>query len=377
LKINKCFEGDMMLNDNEQKLLSALENNPYISQIALAHFMGLSRSATANMISGLQEKGYILGKPYVLRKKDYLTCVGASIVDHGFSLIEDMILSTSNPVESSYSFGGVARNIAENLARLDQDVSMMSVVGKDSYGDELLSFSRRMMNTMAIDQIDGAQTGSYYSVIDKSGNMVVGFADMAINKSMNRTWIIEHKKHLNMGKWIISDMNISVDAMEALLDFSNEENKLLAIVGVSGPKMKNLPKVLKGLELIIVNVDETQAYFNTDSTDLTKLADLWYDKGIRNVVVTAGSKGCIYRNSKERNLYKAFSVKKDLIKDVTGAGDAFSAAVIYGLVNGESLKESVSYGTASASLTIQSDKSVYPELSIRKIIKEISKNEEL
>jgi sugar/nucleoside kinase (ribokinase family) len=207
--------------------------------------------------------------------------------------------------------------------------------------------------------------------------MVVGFADMAINKSMNRTWIIEHKKHLNMGKWIISDMNISVDAMEALLDFSNEENKLLAIVGVSGPKMKNLPKVLKGLELIIVNVDETQAYFNTDSTDLTKLADLWYDKGIRNVVVTAGSKGCIYRNSKERNLYKAFSVKKDLIKDVTGAGDAFSAAVIYGLVNGESLKESVSYGTASASLTIQSDKSVYPELSIRKIIKEISKNEEL
>jgi sugar/nucleoside kinase (ribokinase family) len=180
-----------------------------------------------------------------------------------------------------------------------------------------------------------------------------------------------------MGKWIISDMNISVDAMEALLDFSNEENKLLAIVGVSGPKMKNLPKVLKGLELIIVNVDETQAYFNTDSTDLTKLADLWYDKGIKNVVVTAGSKGCIYRNSKEHNLYKAFSVKKELIKDVTGAGDAFSAAVIYGLVNGKSLKESVSYGTASASLTIQSDKSVYPDLSIRKIIKEISKNEEL
>jgi fructose-1-phosphate kinase PfkB-like protein len=47
------------------------------------------------------------------------------------------------------------------------------------------------------------------------------------------------------------------------------------------------------------------------------------------------------------------------------------------LVNGKSLTESVSYGTASASLTIQSDKSVYPELSIRKIIKEISKNEEL
>ena len=371
------FKGDMMLNENEQKLLSALENNPYISQVELAKLMGLSRSATANIISGLQDKGYILGKPYVLRQKDYITCVGASIIDHGFSLIEEMVMSTSNPVESTYSFGGVARNIAENLVRLDQDVSMMSIVGQDSYGDELLSFSRRMMNTMAIDQIEGAQTGSYYSVIDKSGNMVVGFADMAITKKMNRTWIIEHKKHLNMGKWIIADMNVSVDAIEALLDFSNEEGKLLVIVGVSGPKMKNLPKVLDGLELIIVNVDETQAYFNTDSTDLTKLADLWYGQGIKNVVVTAGSKGCIYRNTKEHKIQKAFNVKKELIKDVTGAGDAFSAAVIYGLVNGKSLEESVSYGTASASLTIQSDKSVYPDLSIRKIIKEINRNEEL
>ena len=49
---------------------------------------------------------------------------------------------TSNPGHIRTSFGGVARNVAENLARLDQPVTLLSVVGRDSAGDDLLQMRR-------------------------------------------------------------------------------------------------------------------------------------------------------------------------------------------------------------------------------------------
>jgi sugar/nucleoside kinase (ribokinase family)/DNA-binding CsgD family transcriptional regulator len=367
----------MKLNDNEHKVLLILKEDPYISQKKLADLLNLSRPAVANLISGLQDKGYILGKPYVLREERYITCIGGANYDRTFKLEDDLILGTSNPVLSQTSFGGVIRNVAENLARLDQNVSLMSIVGNDTLGQELIAKQKKLMEVFATDYLDHETTGSYYSIIDQKGNMTVGFADMSINQHMSRSWILEHKRHIHLSSYIVTDLNVSKDAIESLLEVSKSEKIPLAIVGVSGPKMKHLPEDLDGLDLLICNLDEAQAYFKTKEDDPKILLQKFLEKNISKVVITVGTKGSYYGTKNQINHQNAYMIPDHEVVDVTGAGDAFSSALIYGLVTNHSFDESIRYAAINSSLTIQSNHSVNPKLSINLIKKELKKYENI
>ena len=207
--------------------------------------------------------------------------------------------------------------------------------------------------------------------------MNVGFADMDINKNMTGKWILRHKDDLSMGSWIIADTNITKDAIESLITYSLTENKKLAIIGVSGPKMKNVPKDLKGVEILICNLDESQAFFQTKENNLKKLIKLWLNTGVKNIIITNGKDGSMFSDGKEIKHQPAIIIKDELVVDVTGAGDSFSGAVLHGLISNKSLASSVLYGTISASKTIQSKYAVNPELSVSLIKKELKKHENL
>ncbi|MDX9692226.1 MAG: PfkB family carbohydrate kinase [Acholeplasmataceae bacterium] len=367
----------MKLNENEKKVLAILKEDPYVSQQFIADQLQLSRPAIANLISGLQDKGYILGKPYMLKTEAYITCIGGANLDYTFRLEDPFTLGTSNPVQSSISYGGVIRNVADNLSRLNHKVSLMTVLGDDLSGEDLLSYSRKTMEVFACDKIKNETTGSYYAVIDKNGNMNVGLADMSINRHMNRSWILEHKRHLNMSDWLIADTNISKDGLEALIEYAALEHKKLAIIGVSGPKMKHVPDHIKGVEIIICNLDESQSYFKTDEQNLDALIQMWIKKDIKKVIITNGKNGSIYYDGSQIGYQKAYIVNEDRVVDVTGAGDAFSSAVLHGLIKGETLAQSIKYGAINSSLTIQSSYAVNPNISINLIKKELKKYENI
>lgn len=365
----------MKLNENEKKVLEILKKDPYVSQQFMADQLQLSRPAIANLISGLQEKGYILGKPYVLKTEDFVTCIGGTNLDYTFRLDGPLILGTSNPVVSYTSYGGVIRNVADNLTRLNHVVSLMSVIGDDRAGEELLQYAQKTMEVFACDKIKNESTGGYYAVIEPKGNMTVGLANMSINHHMNRNWILEHKRHLNLSHWLIADTNMMKDAVEALIEYALSENKKLALIGVSGPKMKHVPNELTGIEILICNLDESQSFFNTDESNPEKLIKMWLTKGLKKVIITQGKEGSTYFDGKEIKHQRAYVVPENLVVDVTGAGDAFSAAVLHGLILGESLEQSIKYGAISSSLTIQTKFAVNPKLSMNLLKKELKKYE--
>lgn len=367
----------MGINENEKKILEILEENPFVNQKYIAEKLSLSRSAIANLISGLQDKGYILGKPYLLRKEDYITCVGSANLDQTFKLETEMILGTSNPVNSSITYGGVARNIAENLSRLNHQVSLMTLVGEDNVGNDLINTSKQLMKVIATEKISNENTGSYTSIIGKEGEMIVGYANMSINNNMNRDWILRHKQHLNSSSWIIADTNMKKGALETLIEFSRTENKNLAIIGVSVPKMKNIPEDLDEVDIIICNLDESQSYFDSTNNNLDNLIHMWLDKGVKKIVITLGEKGCIYADKESKKHQKANKITKQKVIDVTGAGDAFSSALLHGIIAGKSFEESIKLGTISAALTIQVKETVNPKLSVNLLNKELDKIENI
>lgn len=309
------------------------------------------------------------------KTNNLITCVGSANYDYTFNLSDDLVLGTSNPINIKTSLGGVIRNIAENLSYLGNNVSLMSVVGDDVDGKKLLLESSKIMNVYACDQISGESTGGYYAVINKKGHMEIGFANMKINDHMDSFWIKKHHEHLMQSSWIIADMNMKKNALESLVSFSRKENKKLAIIGVSSPKMKNCPDDLKGVDIIIVNRDESNTYFETKANGLEKLSELWLKKGIEKIVVTDSINGFCFGESNNIEKMPAIIVEDDKIIDVTGAGDSFSAALISGLIEGKTFKKSLLQASVAASLTIQVDKTVNPNLSKEYLEKETSKHE--
>ena len=58
-------------------------------------------------------------------------CIGGAAVDRKYRAAERLIPETSNPARGVTAFGGVARNVAENLANLGVPVAIVSAVGDD------------------------------------------------------------------------------------------------------------------------------------------------------------------------------------------------------------------------------------------------------
>ena len=130
------------MTNREKEILELIRKNPMISQKELADRIGITRSSVAVHISNLLKKGYVVGKGYILRDQPYISIVGGTNIDiQGFPN-NDLILKDSNPGEVKISFGGVGRNIGENLVKLGIETKLISAVGDDVYGRKILEESR-------------------------------------------------------------------------------------------------------------------------------------------------------------------------------------------------------------------------------------------
>jgi len=107
--------------------------------------------------------------------------IGSAGIDLVGRLESDLKPATSNPALIRCSYGGVARNLAENLARLGQSVSLISVVGKDVGGDDILEYtSNTGVDVSAVLQCENYPTGNYMGVVDENGVLQFAIDDMRL-----------------------------------------------------------------------------------------------------------------------------------------------------------------------------------------------------
>ena len=125
------------MTQRERQLLEWIRENPMISQQELADKAGITRSSAAVHISSLMKKGYIAGRGYLLRTDPYIVVVGGVNMDIGAVSHAPLVARDSNPGRVTTSLGGVGRNIAHNLCLLGEQVSMVTVLGQDSFAQSV------------------------------------------------------------------------------------------------------------------------------------------------------------------------------------------------------------------------------------------------
>jgi pseudouridine kinase len=351
-------------HSKKQQLLELIRANPFISQQELAAALSLSRPAVANHIAGLIRERKLLGRAYVLPDRRPVTCIGAANLDRKLRSLAGIALHTSNPASQSESFGGVARNIADNLARLGTAVALLTATGKDSSGAALLAHAQSLgIDTGGTLQLDGSSSGTYTAVLDQDGEMVVALADMALYDRLDPAFVDSRAARIAASALVVADLNLPLETVDAVIAQARRLDAPLVLVAVSEPKMVRLPRDLSGVRLLILNRGELAARVGRELAGEAELDAAVREvraQGARDLIVTRGAEGVVFTRGERVVRLRAEAAE---VVDVTGAGDAFAAAVCWSLVqDGEDLELACRRGLRLSTLTIGVAETVHPKL---------------
>lgn len=291
-----------------------------------------------------------------------IACFGAVNLDRTARCLGELVLRTSNPVTVRQAAGGVARNVATNLAHLGQRVALTSAIGADAGGEELI----RLLNADGIDTAktirrSNAATASYTAVLDRDGELLIGLADMAIYDGLSPEAFTAGRPRATEEAWFI-DANLPDACIDALTARAKGQT-LIAASTVSTPKASRLAAYLERLDVLFANRAEASVLSGMSiqsSDDALTAADRLRAAGVGAVFVTLGPRGAAAVDATSRLALPAIP---GAARDVVGAGDAFAAGALTSLLEGRPLHDILVAGLATASLTVEVDGPTDPTLS--------------
>ncbi|WP_407524561.1 carbohydrate kinase family protein [Lacibacter sp. MH-610] len=257
-----------------------------------------------------------------------IICIGAALVDELFHATETILNATTNNAHVTKTAGGVARNIAHQLALLGVPVQLISVFGNDSDGHWL-----KQVCTQAGVQLDGSVTieglsGKYTGILDRDGSLYTAFLTNAAIQLISPSHLQQQRALLQTAGYILADANVSVETMEWLLSFSKETGIPFIIEPVSVPPASKLAALqLEGLYLVTPNEDELPVMCGDESSSTKKQVEELLNRGVQQIWLHNGIHGSSIV-SKE----KTVSLHASLVEvvDCTGAGDGSLSGYLLG-----------------------------------------------
>lgn len=269
--------------------------------------------------------------------------------------------------------GGVGRNVAENLSKMDLPVKLIASIDNNSMGQEVIdTLNENSIDTADVMRAEKDGMGMWLAILNEHGELAGSISKMPDLSLLEELIKRKGEKVIADSSHVILELDLNSKLTRNVLDICIKLGK--PVYGIPGNLdiiMKNLD-ILPDLECFICNDFEAGQIINKNLNNLPleeikmQLKKLLFTKELssRYSVVTLGSMGSIYHNrdSGEIGYRKAIETK---VVDTSGAGDAYFSGTVAGLIKGLSLKDAVMSGTKVASWTISSNKSICSNLRDR------------
>jgi pseudouridine kinase len=300
--------------------------------------------------------------------------IGAAGMDMVGRLSGEMEEGTSTPARIRFAFGGVARNVAENLARLSQPCSLLSAVGEDVSGRALLDVLKEAgVDVSAVQILPDQTTGAYLAVVDPRGRLRTALDDMAVLKTITPAVINEQELLFHAARMVFLDANLSVEAIAEVFRLARKAGIPVSADPTSRHLAARLTPHLQNLYLISPNAGEAEILLGRsippeDPSNAGQAAQELVARGVGIALISLAEFGVAYATREKRGHFPAL---RTAIVDPTGAGDALTAAVLFAVLNDIPLDEAVRLGISAASLTLRSRRTVVPDLSLEKLYEEL------
>jgi pseudouridine kinase len=295
--------------------------------------------------------------------------IGAAGMDIVGLLKGDLHPGTSNPAQIRSSFGGVARNVAENIARLGQPVELMTAVGDDPTGEQLLQqIAAAGVGISAVIHSTEHRTGSYLAVVNTNGERQFALDDMRAISTLSAEYLREKEYLFENASLLFLDANLSKETLRTAFSLARRYHLPVCADPTSTHLAARLQPYLPRLHLITPNIAEASILccqtYSARPRQAIEAAKSLVSQGVRIAIVTLAEFGVCYATSETSGHIPA--IRTEII-DPTGAGDALTAAVIFALLNDISLDDAVRLGVSAASFTLRHRGAVVPYLSLEKL----------
>ncbi|ESW96838.1 carbohydrate kinase [Mesorhizobium sp. LSJC268A00] len=286
-------------------------------------------------------------------KSAKILAVGGAHIDRRGQVSGTYVPAASNPGTMREDVGGGVFNALRSLVRRGVSASLLSVRG----GDALAETVSRAITAAGIADLSAVfldrTTPSYTALIDRDGELITGFADMALYdlafpKQIRRSKVREVVAEADA---VLCDANLPATALERLVGLA--AGKPVYAIAISPAKVVRLIPVLGALALLFMNRREAMvlAGVGANATE-RETVDGLRCSGLRSGVVTAGDGPVL--GFDEAGAFSILPPVPRKVADVTGAGDALAGATIAALLRGLALRQALREGVAAATLAIES-----------------------
>ncbi|MBE0700603.1 MAG: carbohydrate kinase family protein [Acholeplasmataceae bacterium] len=269
-------------------------------------------------------------------------------------------LYDSNPGTLKKSYGGVGRNIAENMARLGLSPYFITVIGRDEVGQSMIVQGSNL--GIHFDPINVEQTPTYLAVLDQDKDMVVAVAAMEDVRHLTIAEIKKRDQLIKSSDMIVLDTNFSEDTMAYIFD---TYKKPIHVDVISTTKAQKIVPHYTSIHTLKMNIYEAISLSGIsykEVEDVQNIGQFFINQGVKEVFITLGSKGAYHYDGSN---HKSISTVHVEIENTTGAGDAFFAGVLYAKIKH---KDPLKCGVAAAIITLKDEKAVASFMSEEKLV---------
>lgn len=248
--------------------------------------------------------------------------------------------------------GGKGANQAVAMARLGGKVSMIGKVGNDGFG-------QTMINALKSDNVDtkyislaDCATGVALITVDKNAENSIVVAPGA-NYEVDKTDIDENLEAIQNSDIVVTQLETPIETIKYALKKSKELNKYTILNPAPAVKLED--ELIANVDLLTPNETELEILSGVEiecEEDILKAAKVMIDKGVKELIVTLGSKGSLYIN-KERSMFKK-SYKVEAV-DTTAAGDSYTGALTVAFSKGENIEEAMDFASKVGALSVMKE----------------------
>jgi pseudouridine kinase len=356
------------MTERERQILSLLRDDPTLSAAAIARRLKTSAAAVTVHLSALRQQGEIIGRGYVLKPAGQVIVIGGANMDFKCQSKAPMVLRTSNPGRMAATVGGVACNIARNLARLGVPTALFTVVGQDEFGERILRETRAAGIDVSMTLMSARPTGTYVALLDRDGDMTVALSAMDAMEELTAQRLTARAAALAQARMVVADCNLEEGALTRLAEICGGAGVPLAVDAVSTRKAERLRPVLQArlpIHLLSLNRDEAAVLAGgkvRSDADLKRAAGVLHRTGVQHALIGLSDRGT-YASSADASEATRAAPFPVTLSDVTGGGDAALAGAILALLDQLPLAEAARWGQAAAALTVSVPETVSASLS--------------
>jgi pseudouridine kinase len=293
----------------------------------------------------------------------YILTIGGSNIDITGITRGAFAAHDSNPGAIRLSAGGVGRNIAENLARLNVPVKLVTAIGNDEFGRILLERCRSYGIDMSRALIsDNSATSTYAAIMDENKDLAAAVSDMKIMDELTPGFLEGLLPVIDGAAVVIADNNLCPESLDLIKKHCRDK---LLFDAVSGNKLKTSIKSIKDINTIKVNALEAEILSGItikSQKNAEKAAAAICGLGFKNVFITLGAEGAILGTADECWFTRP---PKTPVVNTTGAGDAFMAGAAFGIFSGMHGEDLLKTGSACAAIAAASANTVSDRLSLK------------